>query len=167
MTRVVIVGGGIVGCAAAYFCTREDMDVTLVESERIAYGASGRNPGFVWLHCRNPGFGLQVSLAGRALYDELLTELPPFGFRPNGGLIYFTQPEQAAAFGEFAAARREHGLPMELIDGSWCGRSGRTCSVPASAPWTRRSRRRCWCSGLLRRRPSRAPRFWNTRACEE
>ena len=118
MTRVVIVGGGIVGCAAAYFCTREDMDVTLVESERIAYGASGRNPGFVWLHCRNPGFGLQVSLAGRALYDELLTELPPFGFRSNGGLIYFTQPEQAAAFGEFAAARREHGLPIELIDGA-------------------------------------------------
>ena len=82
MTRVVIVGGGIVGCATAYFCARDDMAVTLIESERVAFGASGRNPGFVWLHCRNPGFGLQISLAGRALYDELASELPPFGFRP-------------------------------------------------------------------------------------
>ena len=43
------------------------MQVTLLEQHEVAYGASGRNPGFVWLHCRNPGWALEVSLAGRAL----------------------------------------------------------------------------------------------------
>src|SRR5207237_4050714 len=90
VTRVVVVGAGIVGCSAAYFAAREGARVTLVEREHVAFGASGRNPGFVWLHCRNPGIALELSLASRRLYPELADELPEdFGFRPNGGLIYF------------------------------------------------------------------------------
>jgi glycine/D-amino acid oxidase-like deaminating enzyme len=115
---VVVVGGGIVGCATAYFAARDGLRVTLLERHEVAFGASGRNPGFVWLHCRNPGFALEVSLRGRALYPELLEELPGgFEFRPNGGLIYFNTPEQGVVFEEFVAARRAHGLAVELIDG--------------------------------------------------
>ena len=115
---VVVVGGGIVGCATAYFAAREGLDVTLLEREHVAFGASGRNPGFVWLHCRNPGFALEISRAGRALYFELLDELPePFEFRAEGGLIYFNTAEQGRVFEEFVALRREHGLDIELIDG--------------------------------------------------
>jgi glycine/D-amino acid oxidase-like deaminating enzyme len=119
MSRIVVVGGGIVGCATAYFAARNGAQVTVVERERVAYGASGRNPGFVWLHCRNPGIALELSLASRRLYTELVEELPEdFGFLPNGGLIYFTTPEQGEVFGEFVEARRRDGLEMELIDGA-------------------------------------------------
>jgi glycine/D-amino acid oxidase-like deaminating enzyme len=117
--KVLIVGGGIVGCATAYFAARDGAEVTVVEREHVAYGASGRNPGFVWLHCRNPGIALELALASRRLYSELVEELPEdFGFRPNGGLIYFTTPEQGAPFAEFVDARRRDGLEMELIDGA-------------------------------------------------
>ncbi len=116
---VVIVGGGIVGCATAYFAAREGFAVTLLEQEHVGFGASGRNPGFVWLHCRNPGFALEISRAGRRLYPELLEELPQrFEFRAEGGLIYFNTPEQGRVFEEFVAARRADGLDMELIDGA-------------------------------------------------
>jgi glycine/D-amino acid oxidase-like deaminating enzyme len=116
---VVVVGGGIVGCATAYYAAREGLNVTLLESKEIAFGASGRNPGFVWLHCRNPGFALEISRAGRKLYPELLEELPePFEFRANGGMIYFNTPEQGRVFEEFVAARRADGLDMELIEGA-------------------------------------------------
>lgn len=119
MTSVIVVGGGIVGCSTAYFAAREGMQVTLLEQQYPAYGASGRNAGYVWLHCRNPGWALDISLAGRALYDELVDELPqPFEFRAEGGLIYFNTPEQGAVFEEFVAARRADGLDMELIDGA-------------------------------------------------
>ena len=120
MTRsVVVVGGGIVGCATAYFCAREGMSVTLVERKTIGYGASGRNPGWLWLHCRTPGFALDISRAGRALYPELLRDLPGgFEFRPSGGLMYFTTPEQGAVFEAFVAARQADGLDMSLIDGA-------------------------------------------------
>jgi glycine/D-amino acid oxidase-like deaminating enzyme len=118
-SRVVVVGGGIVGCATAYFAAREGLDVTLLEREHVGFGASGRNPGFVWLHCRNPGFALEVSRAGRRLYPQLLEELPVrFEFRAEGGLIYFNTPEQGRVFEEFVAARREDGLDMEILDGA-------------------------------------------------
>ena len=119
MTRVAIVGGGIVGCSCAYYLAREGVEVTLLEQHEVAYGASGRNPGFVWLHGRNPGFALDVSLAGRALYDTLAEELPlPFEFRPSGGVMFFLTPEQGAVFEQFVAARNADGLEMELIDGA-------------------------------------------------
>jgi glycine/D-amino acid oxidase-like deaminating enzyme len=117
--RVIVVGGGIVGCATAYFAAREGLDVVLVESESCGFGASGRNPGFVWIHCRNPGFALEISRAGRRLYTQLLSELPGgFEFRAMGGLIYFNTPEQGRVFEEFVAARRADGVEMELIDGA-------------------------------------------------
>jgi glycine/D-amino acid oxidase-like deaminating enzyme len=118
MTSIIVVGGGLVGTATAYFSAREGMDVTLVEQEHTGYGASGRNPGFVWLHCRNPGWPLEISLAGRRLYDELTQDLPvPFEFRAEGGVIYFKTPEQGVVFEEFVKARQADGLDMELIDG--------------------------------------------------
>jgi glycine/D-amino acid oxidase-like deaminating enzyme len=118
MTRhVVIVGGGIVGTASAYFCAREGMAVTLLERRSLGYGASGRNPGWIYLHGRTPGFALDVARAGRAMFPELLRELPGgFEFRASGGLIYFVTPDQGRVFEEFVAARRADGLDMTLID---------------------------------------------------
>ena len=74
--KIAVVGGGIVGTACAYYLARAGKQVTLFEETVVAHGASGRNPGFVWLHTRNPGFGREVSLAGSALYDTLKDELP-------------------------------------------------------------------------------------------
>lgn len=118
-THVIVVGGGIVGCATAYFCARDGMQVTLIERETVGYGASGRNVGFLWLHCRSAGFALDIAKAGRAMYPQLLDELPGgFEYRPSGGLMYFTTPEQGVVFEEFVAARRRDGLDMTLIDGA-------------------------------------------------
>lgn len=113
---VVVVGAGLIGSATAYFAAREGIDVTLLEMDRRGYGASGRNPGFVWLHCRNPGWALDISLVGRALYDELKEDLPvPFEFRAEGGLIYFTDERQAPVFEQFVEARAQDGLEMSLL----------------------------------------------------
>ena len=118
-TRVAIVGGGIVGTSCAYFLARSGADVTLFEQEEVAYGASGRNPGFVWLHTRNPGFGREAGLAGRALYDELVRDLPlDFEFRPSGGIIFYLTEQQGVVMRDFVAAVNADGFPMEHIDGA-------------------------------------------------
>ncbi len=48
---VVIIGGGAIGCATAWALHRADPSLRLVilEAERLAFGASGRNAGFVLL----------------------------------------------------------------------------------------------------------------------
>jgi glycine/D-amino acid oxidase-like deaminating enzyme len=111
----VVVGGGIVGCATAYFLARDCASVTLLEREHVAFGASGRNPGFIWLHGRNPGFALEISLASRRLYDDLVDELDPFEFRASGGLVFYLTPEQGRVIEEFVARRNREGLEMETI----------------------------------------------------
>jgi glycine/D-amino acid oxidase-like deaminating enzyme len=116
---IIVVGGGLVGTSTAYHAAKAGLDVTLLEQKHIAFGASGRNPGYVWLHCRNPGWALNISLKGVDLLKQLQTELPvPFEFRQEGGLIYFTREEQRAVMGEFVEARSRDGLDMELIDGA-------------------------------------------------
>ena len=47
-TDVVIIGGGIVGCAAAYYLARQGRQVTLLEKDPgVGLQASGRNGGGV------------------------------------------------------------------------------------------------------------------------
>ena len=52
--NAVIVGGGIVGCAAAYYLTRRGMSTVLFEKDEIGRGQSGRNWGFVRQQGRDP-----------------------------------------------------------------------------------------------------------------
>ncbi len=119
ITKVAIVGGGIVGTSCAYYLARAGLEVTLFEQNEVAYGASGRNPGFVWLHTRTPGFGREVGLAGRRLYDELAQELPlDFEFRASGGIVFYLTEEQGTVMRDFVATVNADGFPMELIDGA-------------------------------------------------
>lgn len=43
---VVVIGGGVIGTAAAYFLSGAGADVVVVEQERVAAGATGHGPGF-------------------------------------------------------------------------------------------------------------------------
>jgi glycine oxidase len=45
--EVAIVGGGIVGCATAYFLAREGVSVAIIEKESVASGASGFSAGLL------------------------------------------------------------------------------------------------------------------------
>ena len=146
MRSVVVVGGGLVGTATAYFAAREGMQVTLLEQRHTGYGASGRNPGFVWLHCRNPGWGLEISLAGRALYDELAHDLPRAVRVPRRGRRDLLQDARARrrvrGVREGApGGRARHGADRRQGGASSSARSTPTCSAPASAATTPRSTR--------------------------
>ena len=45
--HVVVIGGGVVGCATAYYLSREGVDVTLIEGRRVGCGASGYAVGLL------------------------------------------------------------------------------------------------------------------------
>lgn len=51
--EVTIIGGGIVGCAAAYYLARRGVKVVLLEKSVIGGEASGRNGGGVRAQCRD------------------------------------------------------------------------------------------------------------------
>ncbi len=114
--EVVVVGAGVVGAATTFFLAERGVAVDLVDREAPAWGASGRNPGYLWTHTRAEGVQMGFGLAGRRLYDRLAEELDDFGLRACGGIVYFFE-DQARVFPGFVEARRQAGLPMELLDG--------------------------------------------------
>src|SRR5688572_17863451 len=44
---VVILGGGLTGCATAYACAAAGLKTMLLEGERIGHGSSGRSSGLL------------------------------------------------------------------------------------------------------------------------
>ncbi len=75
---VVIVGGGAVGCATAYFLSKAGAGVTVLEKNRIAYGASGFAMGLLSpLYGQDiPGAMEDLSLNGFLMHRDLAAELP-------------------------------------------------------------------------------------------
>src|SRR5688572_16397898 len=52
---VVIVGGGLTGCATAYACTMAGVKPIVIEADRIGQGSAGRSAGLL-LPQRGPAF---------------------------------------------------------------------------------------------------------------
>ncbi len=115
---VLVIGGGIVGTATAYQLARRGADVLLLEADRLASGATGRNLGFIWVHTRRAGPELDLVMATRTGLEDLPEELGvDFDLRTRGGLIYFTSEAQGAIMREFVERRTADGVPMQLLDG--------------------------------------------------
>jgi glycine/D-amino acid oxidase-like deaminating enzyme len=105
--------------SAAYFLRRAGLSVIVVERETLAFGASGRNAGFIWLSLRSAGPQLDLARAGLALYPAIADDIGnSFEFRQHGGMIYAFNEGQLQVLTELAAARRLDGLRMEVVGGA-------------------------------------------------
>lgn len=63
-TDVVIVGGGLTGCATAQACAAAGLKVVLLERDRVGQGSSGRSPGLL---LPDPGPAFRDVAAGQGL----------------------------------------------------------------------------------------------------
>jgi len=89
---VLVIGGGVVGCAIARELTRYKLDVMLAEKEHdVALHASGRNDGMV-----HPGIDLRIGQlkkkyndAGNRMYPAICKELD-MPFRYTGQYLCFS-----------------------------------------------------------------------------
>jgi glycine/D-amino acid oxidase-like deaminating enzyme len=115
---VLIIGGGIVGIASAYHLARSGVSVTLLEANELAYGATGRNLGYIWIHTRRPGPELELVMHLRGELEELPGVFDDdFDLRTEGGLIYVHSAGQLATLREFVERRQADGVDIRLIDG--------------------------------------------------
>ena len=115
---VIVIGGGIVGAATAYELATRGVAVTLLEAESLAFGATGRNLGYIWAHTRRKGPELDLLMDTRRRLPTLAEELgAEFGLRMNGGLIFITSDRQRAVMREFVDQRNADGVEMQLLDG--------------------------------------------------
>jgi hypothetical protein len=84
---VIILGGGIVGCACARECALAGMRVALVEADGIAGGATGAAMGHI----------VALTTYSRALWMDLREQLPPNIEYEMRGTIWIAADEQELA----------------------------------------------------------------------
>ncbi len=114
---VVIIGGGVIGTSIAYHLARRKVSVTLLERGDLASGSSGACDGLVFMQSKRPGVHLQLAMASRKRFEQLVEELPaPIHYRPNGGLVVIETEAELEAMQRFAAEQRTIGLEVSLLD---------------------------------------------------
>ncbi len=113
--EVAIIGGGIVGCSAAWFLARRGTPVALFEKGRIAGEQSGRNWGWVRQQGRSP-VELPLMIDSLQLWKRLSVELgEDTGFRQGGALYLAEDAAHLAELGEWLSVARDHDLDTRLL----------------------------------------------------
>src|SRR5689334_5947372 len=112
---VVVVGGGIVGTASAYFLAKRGFSVALLEKGHVGCEQSSRTWGWCRQQNRDPR-EMPLSLLSMRLWDDLATDIgQDLGFRRTG-LIYTT--DDAAMLAGWEAWRptaREFGVETHML----------------------------------------------------
>jgi sarcosine oxidase subunit beta len=114
--EVVIVGGGIVGCAAAYYLARRGKSVVLLERSVIGGEASGRNGGGVRAQCRDRR-ERPLAMASIKLWMDLEKELGfDVEYVQGGNIRMATTEERMAALRREGEEELADGLLVEMWD---------------------------------------------------
>ncbi len=114
----VIIGGGVIGCAAAYYLSTHGIRPLVLERGALGAEASGANAGVVSGSAGVPGFTLahtRKSLALLAHDAETLGR--PVELVLEGRLTLALSPEDVAGVETFAATRRAEGMDVRLLSG--------------------------------------------------
>jgi glycine/D-amino acid oxidase-like deaminating enzyme len=112
---VVIVGGGIVGCAAAYYLAKRGVQAVLFEKDEIGRAQSGRNWGFIRQQGRDP-LELPLMIESNRIWCGLERELgADVEWVQGGNLALATSPERIGLFEQWCDMAREQGLDASVL----------------------------------------------------
>lgn len=114
---MVVIGGGIIGMAIAYYTARLGLDVVVVERGEIAGGTSSRCDGNILAIDKDPGFDSQMSLTSQALVSDLVHDLDDeFEYRAPGSILVCENDEEMEAAKRWVDRQTEAGLPFRMLD---------------------------------------------------
>ena len=115
-TRVVIVGGGIIGCSVAYHLTLLGwQDVVLLEQNKLAGGTTWHAAGMVG-RLRTSNSMTRINKYSAELYAGLEKETGiPTGWRKCGSVIVGNTPERMEQLKRTAAMSEVFGVEVNLI----------------------------------------------------
>ena len=115
--RVVIIGGGVIGCSIAYHLAHLGWrDVVLVERDALTAGTTWHAAGLITCAGMTDETSLFMSRYSRDLYSRLEAETGhSTGFRPVGHVSIATNPQRLDALRRESEFVRGFGVPDEEI----------------------------------------------------
>lgn len=116
-SEVIIIGGGIIGAAIAYYTSKLGIEVAILEKGELVSGTSSRCDGNILAIDKDPGFDSQMSLASQKLVAQLSKELDePFEYRAPGSILVCETEEEMIACEKWVKQQVEAGLPFRMLD---------------------------------------------------
>ena len=115
--KIIIIGAGIVGSSIAYHLTKMGAEVTVIERDRPAAHASGKN--FGWLHASYPTKPYNFHhLLGLSLlaYKKLETEIG-IDIHWGGSFEWHASKESQKTLTEEIKVQQGFGVPIQMISG--------------------------------------------------
>ena len=126
---VAIIGGGLIGCASAYYLSKAGAKVVLLERGQLNGGASGQNAGSLHfqlehrlirdIEVRQRDLAFYVGLAKIAieLWRGVDAELGcDTELNMHGGVMVAESPEDVVLLERKARIERDQGLEVEMLD---------------------------------------------------
>lgn len=114
---VLIIGGGVIGTATAYYLSRRKIRVVLLEKGELAGGTSGACDGLIFLQSKKPGLHLQMALKSQQLYQELAEQLPrSIHYQNKGGLVVMETEQDFKALQASVHTQQANGLEVDILD---------------------------------------------------
>jgi glycine/D-amino acid oxidase-like deaminating enzyme len=115
----VIVGGGIIGAACAFYAARAGLDVVVVDRGPVAGGTTGAGEGNLLVSDKPPGPELELALLSARLWRGMPAAEPSFGaaveYEPKGGLVVAGTPQELDALNALAEAQRASAVQAEPV----------------------------------------------------
>ncbi len=111
-TDVLVIGGGLNGCAIAYYLTREGItDVLLVEADEFGAGATGGSMGNVRQQFGTP-LEIECSRRGLAFWKSVEETFGmPCTFHDDGYMLVTADEARPASSATRRRCRRRRGCP--------------------------------------------------------
>jgi glycine/D-amino acid oxidase-like deaminating enzyme len=114
---VVVIGGGIVGVACAFFLARAGARVHVLERSHLAAGASGACEGNVLAWDKEPQRELPLAIRSAELWEGLARELErDFEYDRKGSVVVAETEAELAASGELIDQLASQGVAGRPLD---------------------------------------------------
>ncbi|MGE7930411.1 NAD(P)/FAD-dependent oxidoreductase [Lysinibacillus xylanilyticus] len=116
---IVVIGGGIIGGAIAYYCAKAGLEIMVLEKNELASGTSSRCDGNILAIDKDPGFDSQMSLVSQQLVHELDKDLEiKFEYRNPGSILVCESDVEMEAAQQWVTRQQEAGLDFNMLDRS-------------------------------------------------
>ncbi len=113
--RIVVIGGGIVGCSSAYYLAKRGADVVLCERSNIGAGSTERSAGGIRAQFSTP-VNVVLSRASMRVWDRFEEEFDADISHRRSGYLFLARGEDSAEeLAETVAMQNEQGVPSELL----------------------------------------------------
>ena len=114
---VVVIGGGVIGTAVAFYLSTINLEVCLIERGDIASGTSSKCDGNILIMDKQPGLDTKMTHLSQLLYEELQRTLDyDFEYTQRGSLYFIESEEEMAIAESYIRTQAADGYPMQMMD---------------------------------------------------